>query len=65
MASRVLSGGILAFWRSLLVRVGFQKRPLCRPRDPLGVSGTRGSILTTPGDFWLKIWPPQTSKQES
>ena len=56
-------GGIFALWRGLLVHFGFQKRPLCRPRDPLGVSWTlRGSILDTPGDFWLKNRPEKTSK---
>ena len=40
VASRALSGAILALWRDLLVHFGFQKGPLCRPKDPLGVSWT-------------------------
>ena len=30
----------MALWRGLLVHFGFKKRPLCRPRDPLGVPWT-------------------------
>ena len=63
VASRALSGAILALWRDLLVHFGFQKGPLCRPKDPLGVSWTpQGVHCGSSGRLLAQKWSSQNLK---